>query len=171
MSRRSIISAERQSNNYTAIQNVNVGAVITATIVDICGAHNPTTEYIKILVDSNGEPTQGFYPSGIHLIVFDHTNKEFCSVTWKDTIEQLKLYGEDDNIKGRRVTLHALQNTTEAIKNAVVRWEREDNILMQTDSSYISLSGVSGMTVNDWESQMKSFLEPGVGIGRRWNRV
>jgi hypothetical protein len=171
MSRRSIISAERQNNNYTAIQNANVGKVISATIVDICGAHNPTTEYIKIIVDKNGDPTQGFYPSGIHLIVFDHTNKEFRSVVWKDTIEQLKLYGEDDNIKGRVITLHAFQNTDGALENAIVRWEREDNILMQTDSSYISLAGISGMTVNDWESQMKSFLEPGPGKGRRWNRV
>ena len=103
--------------------------------------------------------------------MFDHTNKEFRSVVWKDTIEQLKLYGEDDNIKGRVITLHAFQNTDGALENAIVRWEREDNILMQTDSSYISLAGISGMTVNDWESQMKSFLEPGPGKGRRWNRV
>jgi|13_taG_2_1085334.scaffolds.fasta_scaffold00011_112 hypothetical protein len=170
MSRRSVISAERQSNDYTAIQNVNVGVVITGTIVDVCGAHNPTTKFIKLVVEK-GEPTQGFYPNGIHLIVFDHINKEFRSVVWKNTIEELKIYGEDDNIKGRRITLHAFQNTAEAIENATVRWEREDDILIQNESSYISLSGISGMTVNDWESQMKSFLEPGVGKGRRWNRI
>ena len=172
MSRRSIISAERQHNSYEALQNVNSGEVIPATIIDVCGAHNPVTKYIDITLDDNENPVEGFYASGVHLICYDHLNKEIHSIPWKNSIDELRIvYGSDENIKGRRVTLHSLSNTSSAIKNSTIRWEREDDILVESESSYISLSGICGITVNDWESQMKSFLEPGVGKGRRWNRT
>lgn len=172
MSRRSIISAERQRNNYESIQNINNGIIITATILDVCGAHKPVTDFIPIELDEEGAPREGFFGSGVSLIVFDHTNKEIHDIPWKGTIDELRtIYGNDDNIKGRRVTLHCLNNDRGAIKTAVMRWEREDDILLEKESSYISLAGISGITVNDWESQMKSFLKPGVGKGRRWNRV
>ena len=172
MSRRSIISAERQRNSYEAIQNINNGIVITGTILDVCGAHKPVTDFIPIQVDSEGIPTQGFYGSGLSLIIYDHSNKEVHSVPWKGTIDELRtVYGNDDNIKGRRVTLHCNNNNASSIKNSIIRWEKEDNILLEKESSYISLAGISGINVSDWESQMKSFLQPGVGKGRRWNRV
>ena len=172
MSRRSIFSKDLQNNNYEAIQNINNGIVITGTILDVCGAHNPVTDFIPIEVDQKGAPTEGFFGSGIMFIVYDHTNKEIHSVSWKGTIDELRtIYGNDDNIKGRRVTLHCTGNDKQSIKESVMRWEKEDDILIENDSSYISLAGVSGITVNDWESQMKSFLKPGIGKGRRWNRV
>ncbi len=171
MSRRSLISAERQKTNFESISNLNTGVVITGTILDVCGAHNPITDYIQIIVDKNGIPTEGFYGSGINFIIFDHTNKEIVRSKWKGTIyELITVYGNDNNIKGRRVTLHCLQNNKDSIENSTIRWEREDDILLENENTYISLAGVSGITVSDWESQMKAFLENGVGIGRRWNR-
>ena len=172
MSRRSIISAERQQNNYESLNNMNMGISIKCTILDICGAHNPTTPYIPIVTNDEGIPKKGFFGSGIHLIVFDQINKEITSVVWKKSYDELRMnYGEDSNICGREISLHCLANNERSINNSIITWEREDDILFQKESSYISLSGMSGAVVNDWETQMKAFEQDGIGKGRRWNRI
>lgn len=173
MSRRSIISFEREKTNYESFSNVNQGLVIPCTIVDICGAHKPVTPFIKVEVDeATGIPKEGFYSSGVHFIIFDEINKEMTSVNWKKSYDELRMiYGEDNNIIGRRIMIHCMHNDKASIQNGEIHWEREDEILFEKESSYISLSGISGNIVNDYESQMKSFESPGVGKGRRWFRV
>ena len=171
MSRRSIISAERQKNHYESLNNMNTGIVIKCTILDVCGAHNPVTPYIDVMINKEGIPTQGFFGSGIHFIVFDHINKEMTNVVWKKSNDELRTcYGSDSNIIGREISLHCLNNDERSIRNAVIEWQREDDILFERETSYISLSGISGATVNDWESQMKAFEQAGIGKGRRWSR-
>jgi len=171
MSRRSIISAERQKNYYESSNNMNMGIVIKCTILDVCGAHNPITRHIPIICNDLGIPTAGFFGRGIHFIVFDHINKEVTSVAWKRSYDELRtIYGEDSNIIGREISLHCLANNKLAIKNGIVEWQREDDILFERETCYISLSGICGGVVNDWESQMTAFEQAGIGKGRRWSK-
>tara|TARA_B100001059_G_scaffold134263_1_gene134558 strand:- start:65283 stop:65801 length:519 start_codon:yes stop_codon:yes gene_type:complete len=171
MSRRTTFSAERQKNDYESLNNMNTGIVIKCTILDICGAHNPVTPYIDVELDEEGIPMEGFFGSGIHFIVFDHINKEMTNVIWKKSNDELRTcYGTDSNIVGREISLHCLANNKQSIENAIIEWEREDDILFERETCYISLSGISGATVNDWEAQMKAFEQAGIGKGRRWNR-
>jgi len=142
-------------------------------IIDICGAHKPTTPSIPIKLHDDGTPSQGFYTSGIHFILFDLNNKEVRSVPWKGSYDELRtIYGTDENIVGRGVNLHCASGSESAIQASVIRWEREDYTLFQNESTegYISLAGCANITVNDYESQMKSFSRASVGKGRRWNR-
>ena len=174
MSRRSVISNERVDNQYFTMQNATRGAVLNCAIIDVCGAHNPTTEHIPIELDSNGDPTKGFYGSGIRFILYDLDNKSIVSVPWKKSYDELRfIYGSDENIKGRRVELHCASQTEHAIENGLLRWPREDDILFEDESTkgYISLAGIAGITVNDYESQINAHVSSGVGVGRRWNRV
>ena len=66
--------------------------------------------------------------------------------------------------------MHCLANNKLAIKNGIVEWQREDDILFERETCYISLSGICGGVVNDWESQMTAFEQAGIGKGRRWSK-
>lgn len=174
MSRRSVISSERINTVFESVQNSSGGLVLNCVIIDICGAHKPTTPHISIKLDDDGTPSQGFYTSGIYFILFDLTNKEVRSVPWKGSYDELRtIYGTDENIVGRGVNLHCTSISEAAIQAGIIKWEREDYTLFQNESceGYISLAGSASITVNDYESQMKSFSKPSVGKGRRWNRV
>ena len=174
MSRRSVISNERVDTQYFTMQNATKGAVLSCAIIDVCGAHNPTTQYIKMEFDSKGDPTKGFYSSGIRFILYDLTNKNIISVPWRKSYDELRtIYGSDENIKGRRVDLHCTSQTEHAIENGFLHWPSIEEILFEDESTkgYISLAGVAGITVNDYESQINAHASPGVGVGRKWNRV
>ncbi len=174
MSRRSIVSEERVNNNFTAISNASGGAVLQCVIVDVCGAHKPTTRFIPMEMNQDGELYKGFYGSGIELILFDLINKRMISTPWKRSYDYLRsIYGTDENIIGRNVNLHCSSNSTSAIAKAAIEWGREDDILFENESNkgYVSLAGVASMVVNDYESQMKAFANQGVGKGRKWNRI
>jgi hypothetical protein len=174
MSRRSVISSQRVNDTFQAVSNPNEGVVLKCAVIDICGAHNPTTPFIAIELDDDGSPLEGFFSSGIRFVLYDIGNKEIISTPWKGTYDELRtVYGNDENIKGRRVDLHCASDTRNAIETSLLVWEREHDILFQDASTggYISLAGTAGITVNDYESQMNAFAAPGVGKGRRWNRL
>jgi hypothetical protein len=174
MSRRSVISSERSNTVFESVQNSSGGVVLNCVIIDICGAHKPTTPHIPIVCDNDGTPRRGFYASGIVFILFDLVNKEVRDVPWKGSYDELRtIYGTDENIVGRGVNLHCASNSEAAIQASMIQWEREDYMLFQNESAegYISLAGCASITVNDYESQMKSFSKASIGKGRRWNRL
>ena len=174
MSRRSIISSERNELTFRAIRNLNQGVVLNCVILEVCGAHKPTSNFLKITTDSEGNPTGGFFNSGIWFVIYDMRNKEILSVPWKKSYDELRMiFGTDENIVGRKINVHCTSDTEESALEGTIEWEREDDILFQNESceGHISLAGCGSMIVNDYESQMKSFSKKSVGKGRRWNRI
>lgn len=161
--RKSVFSQEIANIDYINNQYKKVSETLHCLVLDVCGAHNPTTKFL------NGRE----FKTGIYLIVGIEETGSIAAVYWNKCYDYLRsLYGTDENIIGRRCVVETASRSSWDIEDGCIEF-REGKRNKYSDESrgtYVSLSSICGISQNH-EIQIKNYEEnQSEGIGEIWHR-
>lgn len=161
--RKSVYSKEISEISFNALSKRTQKNSYRCVVLDICGAHNPKTEFL------NEE-----FRNGIYLIVGIYAQAEVRAVYWNKCYDYLRtIYGTDENIIGRECNIKAVDNTSAAFRNAEIEFNMGYANTYQDEAThtYISLSGAANM-FDTCPSLLDNFQKnKSEGSGEIWRNI
>jgi hypothetical protein len=163
IARKSSVAQSNSQQEYIVTQSYKQRNVFHGVILDICGAHKPTSKFLP-------EKT---FDKGIFFIIILRENYEVYDVYYNQPYEYLRtLYGTDENIIGRNILLYSEDDTEYLIRYSRFDMVENKRNRFQDESLVkpVSMGFLSGGNVNI-ENGLKGFYDnPNAGFGEAWRK-
>ena len=162
--RKSLFAHENNEHKFNYGINEVAPLELEGVIVDVCGAHNPTTRFLK------GQE----FSVGIRLIIYLFEDKEIYDVIWNESYDCLRLiYGQDSNIIGRNIRVYPQRLSALDVRYANFSFAKVHKTQFPDESTLnlISARSIGGIPI-DYSSNINAYaMNPSDGDGEEWSRI
>ena len=162
--RKSLFSYNNNEFQFEHGYNASSFLELDALIVEICGAHNPTSRFIE-----NEE-----FNFGVKFIVYCLNDKNIYVVNWDESYDCLRfIYGQDSNILGRKVKLYPKEFTKQDILYCKFSFSKvhENKYPDEATLNVISGRAIGGIPM-DYTSSIRAYeINPSDGDGEEWSII
>lgn len=161
--RKSVFSQENSQLNYTIKEKEKSNETLHCVVLDIVGAHKPTTKFFPNRI----------FDKGIYIIVGVYETFTVEAVYWNKCYDYLRtMYGVDDNIIGRECVVETATRSSFDISQGELEFRegKRNSYQEETNETYLSISGLSGM-LPQYDIQIKYYYENDTeGVGEIWSK-
>lgn len=161
-SRKSVFSNDLGRIDFEVRENKKREQAYKAIILDVCGAHNPTSKF-----------SEETFTEGLWLLVAIFDLEEIHAVSWDCSIEEFKGFGDEGNIKGRKVVLICDSVDDHLIRYARIQFQggRTNSHQDESTRNFVNLGSMYNLNF-DRESELSAYkTNVNAGRGEIWSPI
>lgn len=161
--RKSLFSQENEHVQHKVFNQKDSDEFYKCMILDICGAHKPKSRFL---------PDETF-DFGVYIVVACYDLEKIFSVVWSESYEELRNFGIDDNIVGRKCYLICKSAKDIDLKNGKIKFltTRLNAYQAEANNTFVSFGGFYDCLGNH-NMQFRSYnSNSSEGTGETWMKV